>query len=461
MMRTVFQAGALWGAATLAVEAQTGEFFEQNVVTVEATHPTTRELHPWSRALPVPAVFTISRTGPTGHALHVACHIGGTATNGVDYEHLPREVIIPEGERSSQVLVIVIDDLIHEPTETVEIQILPLACAAIYPPPPGCYLVGQGTRAVAEILDNDNTRPNLAFTAPAQGAVFAAPAEIPLAVTASDPDGWVQLVEFFANGHKVGEQAMHFIAAPPPGRKQVFEVAWPNVEAGLYLIHAKAMDQLGSVAWSQPVITWVRPNPAAPVVNIFGVDALAREERGPRGVNAARFKVRRDGGNLGVPLEVRYYLRGSATNGEDYEALPGVVTIPAGRRCAPIRVTPIDDGHSEGRETVVPVLFQPLDVEPPPYRTGRHGRAGAVIVDRDYQPPFSTALVDGRIHFCRIAAPGDAFQLEVTEDMRTWRVVETLTADEEGLHYLDPFTDASFKFYRFVPVPVDVMAIDD
>ena len=45
--------------------------------------------------------------------------------------------------------------------------------------------------------------------------------------------------------------------------------------------------------------------------------------------------------------------------------------------------------------------------------------------------------------------------------MRTWSVVETLTADEEGLHYLDPFTDASFKFYRFVPVPVDVMAIDD
>jgi len=443
-------------------QARAGELIEQNVVSVEATQSTTRELHPWSRAPIVPAVFTVSRSGPTGHSLYVAYRVGGTAENGVDYELLSSEVIIPEGESSVQIYVTVIDDLIYEPTETVEIELLPIPCIAIYPPPPDCYAVGPNDHAEAVILDNDNAPPTIAITSPGQGNTSSEPAEILFAVNTVDPDGWVQLVEFYANAQKIGEQAIYFFVAPPPGQEQVFEFTWSDVPAGLYLLSARATDQLGAKSWSEPVIIWVRENPGVPVVNIFAIDPFAREEATPHGVNTARFKVRRDGGDLGAPLEVSYELHGTATNGEDYEILPGVITIPAGLHCASIPVVPIDDEEPEGRETVVPALFQPLDVEPPPYRVGWHGRAGAVIVDRDYAPPFCAALGDGRIHICRVAEAGDAFQLEVTEDMETWTPVETLTADEGGLHYVDTTSDeSSTKCYRFVPVPVDVMAIDD
>ena len=44
---------------------------EQNVVTVSASRDSTWEQHPLSLAPLVPAVFTVSRTGPTGHDLPV------------------------------------------------------------------------------------------------------------------------------------------------------------------------------------------------------------------------------------------------------------------------------------------------------------------------------------------------------------------------------------------------------
>src|SRR6266853_3024203 len=104
-----------------------------------------------------PAVFTVTRTGPTNSPLTVFYSVGGTASNGVDYVRLPGSVIIPAGASSANIDVWVIDDLFVEGTETVELTLQPPVCVQIFPPPPDCYLVGPSDHAVGYILDNDLT----------------------------------------------------------------------------------------------------------------------------------------------------------------------------------------------------------------------------------------------------------------------------------------------------------------
>ena len=48
-------------------------------------------------------------------------------------------------------------------------------------------------------------------------------------------------------------------------------------------------------------------------------------------------------GSTDAPLTVFYDLGGTATNGEDYIELSGMVMISEGRRSAVISVVPIDD----------------------------------------------------------------------------------------------------------------------
>ena len=49
-----------------------------------------------------------------------------------------------------------------------------------------------------------NHAPTVAITAPTPGATFLAPASVPIAATATDADGTISSVEFFANGAAIG-----------------------------------------------------------------------------------------------------------------------------------------------------------------------------------------------------------------------------------------------------------------
>lgn len=50
---------------------------------------------------------------------------------------------------------------------------------------------------------------------------------------------------------------------------------------------------------------------------------------------------------------INYTVGGTATNGVDYNLLPGSITIPAGQTSASFVVTPVEDGITEGIETVI------------------------------------------------------------------------------------------------------------
>jgi chitinase len=78
---------------------------------------------------------------------------------------------------------------------------------------------------------NANRPPTAAITAPGNGATFAAGAAINLAASASDPDGSIARVDFYADGALVGRDA----TAP-------FSVTWGTAGVGSHALTAVAVD---------------------------------------------------------------------------------------------------------------------------------------------------------------------------------------------------------------------------
>ncbi len=104
------------------------------------------------------------------------------------------------------------------------------------------------------IKNLSNQPPAVSITAPAEGAVFTSPATITVTADASDSDGTVAQVDFYAGATVIGSDT-----APP------FSVTWNNVAAGNYALTAAATDILGATTSSAPVnITVTSTLPTAP-----------------------------------------------------------------------------------------------------------------------------------------------------------------------------------------------------
>lgn len=89
--------------------------------------------------------WVISRSGSTDASLAVEYTVGGTATNGVDYEPLPGSITIPAGQSSVPLVVIPKDDALVEGTETVTVTLTATHA----------YTLGSPNAVSAPILDND------------------------------------------------------------------------------------------------------------------------------------------------------------------------------------------------------------------------------------------------------------------------------------------------------------------
>jgi len=95
--------------------------------------------------------------------------------------------------------------------------------------------------------------PSVVITAPANNAAFLVGTNITIQASASDNDGTVTKVEFYANGNKLGE------TAPAP-----YNFAWEDLQQGDYTLVAVATDNTGLRGTSAPVnITVVTSLPIA------------------------------------------------------------------------------------------------------------------------------------------------------------------------------------------------------
>ncbi|MCU0784670.1 MAG: Ig-like domain-containing protein [Verrucomicrobia bacterium] len=449
------------------------------VVTIRATDPNASE--PGVLTVIDPGVFVITRTGETNRSLPVHYAISGTAGNGADYALISNSVVIPPGRSSVELVINPLHDTLPEGTETVVITLAPIACIAIYPPPPECYQVGTPREAVVYIADNDqptNHPPEAKISRPLDGQMFVAPVNVPIRAETVDPDGYVDHVEFYAGTNQIGEQTRYYFTPPPPGQPAVFEMVWTNAPLGRHELRVKARDDQDAMGWSLPVTIWVVNTnlpPPPPIVTITSPDPVASEGTNciqwlgwssplPTNccfANTATFVMRRSG-PASDALTVHYRIGGTASNGVDYVALPGMMTIPAGRRAAEFKLVPIDDALPERIETVVLGLRVPPDTTSnvPPYIVGCPSRAAAVIVDNDQPRPATGSLPDRCFHLMKPGANGTWWRIECSTDMLHWTPICTSPVTDGAIHFVDPDADElPARFYRAVSEanpPVDL-----
>jgi len=103
---------------------------------------------------------------------------------------------------------------------------------------------------------NGNVAPSVSLDSPVEGAIYKAPATIPLAASAFDTDGEIRQVAFYANGFLVATDT----TAP-------YSAVWTGVSAGNYTVTAVATDNHFATATSTPVHIVVNPN-APPTVAV-------------------------------------------------------------------------------------------------------------------------------------------------------------------------------------------------
>jgi hypothetical protein len=95
------------------------------------------------------------------------------------------------------------------------------------------------TLTVGSSSTSSNQSPVVSLASPANGATFTAPASISFSATASDADGTIAQVDFYANGTIV-----RTVTASP------YSFSWTNVGAGDYSIMAVARDNRGATTVS-------------------------------------------------------------------------------------------------------------------------------------------------------------------------------------------------------------------
>lgn len=434
------------------------------VVTVTAPDPTAKEPNPLLPVEPDTATFKVTRTGDTTASLTVSYRLHGSALNGTDYLHLPDSVTIPAGRDSAEIEVRPVDDNLVEGTESIILSLRQPPCATTNLATPGCYLVGQPSRAFAWLLDNDvppNKPPMVAMLSPADGAVFVAPSELRLVAAAHDPDGWVATVEFFAGNESLGAITNHgpIVTDTPitlpdlrPGQMDdhlyiPFTLVWTNVPLGTNILTAVATDNAGATTTSRPVAITVLGHGLPPLVTITAPDAVAHE--GPS--DTAAFRVRRVG-PTNEALVVNLEFGGNAINGVDYETIADTVTIPAGQRSARFVLHAIQDLLPEQFEIAVVRLGAPGASDPPAYRVGHPGRAAAVILDQGLTLLSKQALPTGGLHLRLPAPSGVPYRLEASSDLVHWEPVISDVAGEDGVSYVeDTYSGVRMRFFRVLP----------
>jgi len=135
------------------------------------------------------------------------------------------------------------------------------------------------TSASVSVKVNTNRAPTVAWTSPTAALTVVAPASLQLTANASDSDGTVTKVEFFAGTTKLGED----VSAP-------YAFDWANVPAGKYSLKFKATDNGGAVTTSASIAVTVAP--AAPTALV----ATAGDRRAIlawSGVAGAKYYIKR------------------------------------------------------------------------------------------------------------------------------------------------------------------------
>ena len=272
------------------------------------------------------------------------------------------------------------------------------------------------------------------------------------------------------------------IFPPQPGLADYYHLVWSNPPPSAYSVTAVATASNGGTATSTPVsITVLGPLPPPPtnmptLVTVSATSPIAIDgtncwtylggpitwsnwisSNGPWqwvtncGPQDAIFTIHRYG-STNDDLVVDYSLGGTATNGVDYAALPGSVTIPAGQTDAAITIIPTDTNAAPPSTTVIIGLTPDTNVLPSYFAIGP--RAEAIIIG-SVSTNFPFGFLADRSFSMNLTGPDGAwFRIDGSTNLTTWTPICTNQVVNGMIEFIDPnATNFNSQMYRAVPLP--------
>ena len=287
--------------------------------------------------------FVIERIGATTAALNVSVALTGTATNGVDYVSIPTTITIPAGASSVPVNVTPLQDTIVETMETV---ILTINTNAAY------------TRAVSSadyagtVNLHDDDQPVVTVVATDSAAAEAGNDPGVFTVTRTGSTASALTVNYGLTG-----SALHgtdYVALPGvltiAAGSSVGTVVITPIDDGIgepaQTVVLQLRGGLGyTVGAASNATVTITDNSDVPyaAVNVTAGPAV-------EGGAAGTFRITTTGTGSGN-INVLYTVTGTATNGLDYAALSGTVTMGI-NTTSTLTITPLQDALVEGYETI-------------------------------------------------------------------------------------------------------------
>jgi len=255
--------------------------------------------------------------------------------------------------------------------------------------------------AVSVSAPTVNVPPTVSLTSPVDGASFAALATISLAATASDSDGSVSRVDFYAGATLVGSDT----TAP-------FGVTWSGVPAGNYTLTAVATDNGGLPTTSTPVSISVTGGGGTLPVPWAQTDIGSVTFAGTGSFAAGTFTVTGSGADIWDAADAFHFV---------YQPLTGDGEIVA--RVATLQNT--DPWAKAGvmiREALTPGARHAMVIVTPGNGTGFERRVTAGGLTTHTSGPVVTAP-----YWVRLVRQGTTFSGYASANGTTWTLIGTDT----------------------------------
>ena len=280
--------------------------------------------------------FTFTRTGSTAQALTINFSIGGTAGNGADYAGIGSSFVIPAGQAAATLPIVVLQDNLVEPTETVVLSFTNSGTYTISPPNATVNIADDPPVVVVTTTDGSEAGPVAgSFKFARTGGNLAQALAINFNITGSAGNG--------ADYAGIGSSF-------------VIPAAASNATLPITVLQDNLVEPTETVILTYTNNGTYVISPAASTVNIADdppVVTVTTTDGSEVGPVAGSFKFARTGGNLAQALAINFNIGGTAGNGSDYAGIGSSFVIPAGQLNGTLPITVLPDNLVEPTETVI------------------------------------------------------------------------------------------------------------
>lgn len=325
-------------------------------VSIEANDPSAHEAFTEIEEPRDDGQFTVDlhEVNTTGGPITVYYTVSGTAGGGADYIALTGSVVIPAGQQTALIDVLVLDDLIPEGSETVIVTLTSTDTPSVTAGGNATVVIGdndfanvtiQANDPVANEVDGGEGRPDDGQFTVDLGMVnnTGGPITVSYSVSGTATGGGDYIT---LTGTVVIPAGQQFATIDV---SVINDSIFENPETVIATL--TGTDAPGITASGNATVT-IGDNDNAHVT-ISANDPSAHEQ----GPDDGQFTVDLGMVNTtGAAITVNYTVTGTATNGSDYTTITNSVQIAAGQQTAVIDVSVIDDILDENSETVIITL---------------------------------------------------------------------------------------------------------